>query len=160
MTSPFSSRIAVLFLTVLLGGVVAACSDDGVAPRPSVEGLYIRVDQNTVVAEVTADGQATGLLAVDEGQRSEVFFIVFTDIDGLPLEPEDDEFVILRGYDDTIVTVDQVTPGSPGFQIEGLQGGQTSLTIELAEGDPSDPASSTTVYVTPEPVPVGVTGIV
>lgn len=160
MRSPRSRRIAVLLLTVLLSGAMAACSDDGVAPRAAVEGLFIRVDQNTVVAEVTPDGGTTGLLEVEEGQRSEVFFIVFTDIDGLPVELEDDEFVILRDHDDTIVSVEQVSAGSQGFQLEGLQGGQTSLTIELAEGDPADPASATSVFVTPEPIPVGVTGIV
>lgn len=159
MRSPCSKRIGVLLLAALVGGAVAACGDDGVRPRPDVEGLFIRQGQ-TVVAEVTPDGGAVGLLEVEEGETSDVFFTVFTEANGLPLEMEDDEFVILRDFDDTIIGVQQVSPGSPGFQIVGLQGGQTSLVVELARGDPSDPGAATSVYVTPDPIPVGVTGIV
>lgn len=159
MRSPCSKRIAALLVAAFLGGAVAACGDDPVRPRADVEGLVIRQSQ-TVVAEVTPDAGAVGALEVEEGETSEVFFIVFTDADGLPLEMEDDEFVILRDFDDTIVGVDQVSEGSPGFQLIGVQGGQTSLVVELARGDPSDPDAATSVYVTPEGVFVGVTGVV
>lgn len=159
MRSPCSKRIAVLLVAAVLGGAAAACSDDPVQPRADVEGLFIRQSQ-TVMVEVTADGGAVGALDVEEGETSEVFFIVFTDADGLPLEMEDDEFVILRDFDDTIVSVEQVSPGSPGFQLVGLQGGQTSLVVELARGDPSDPDAATSVYVTPDEIFVGVAGLV
>lgn len=150
-----SKRVVVLLLAALLGGGALACDDDD-EPRPEIEGLFIRLGQD-IVAEVPADGVAEGLLALQQDQTSDVFFIVFTDAEGIGVELTAEEFVILTIADESVATVQQVSEGSQGFQLTGLQGGVTTgLTIELARGDPSDP---TTVYITPDPVPVAVTGV-
>ncbi|NBB77738.1 MAG: hypothetical protein GVY02_10205 [Bacteroidetes bacterium] len=97
----------------------------------AVSEMAIQDEGGSTVAGVDHDKNITGSLAVNNGETSGTYTIVFTDHDGNELEASDEYELEMHSEDESTVTI-QPVDGSPfSFTLTGVNPGETAVHFEL-----------------------------